>query len=274
MKIRILSIDREAERIVGSIRQASGDFAASIGDIKSVEIGQNVEGIVSELHRENAWLTIEPSKARALISLNNVANHRGITVAQLRTALKAGDKLENLVVVSRNLDKGFVIVANKPAQNSHSSKRNAFNLNDISVGSKVNGKILKYGRHGAMLKFPGWVTASLHPTDATDDYQKGVPFPAVGTDLEAVVVGIDRTKKLLTLSTRQSRVDPDSEAKVVDREIDSLKDLKVGDQVRGFIKSVTDHGLFVSVGRDIDARVQIKEMYDEVCFFSSVYLRC
>jgi rRNA biogenesis protein RRP5 len=51
----------------------------------------------------------------------------------------------------------------------------------------------------------------------------------------------------------------------MDPEITSVVDLKPGTFVRGFIKSVAEHGLFVSVGRDLDARVQIKELFDEVC---------
>ena len=49
-----------------------------------------------------------------------------------------------------------------------------------------------------------------------------------------------------------------------DPEITSVEDLIPGASVRGFIKSVAEHGLFVSIGRDLDARVQIKELFDEV----------
>jgi transcriptional accessory protein Tex/SPT6 len=50
----------------------------------------------------------------------------------------------------------------------------------------------------------------------------------------------------------------------VDREINSVEDLKVGETVRGFVKSIPEHGIFVTLGRWIDARVQIKELFDEV----------
>ena len=269
VKIRILSIDREASRIVASIRQAVGDHAQTTRGVRSIEVGQAVEGQVSELHRDNVLLILEPSKVKALISLNNVANHRGTTVGQLRSDLKTGDKMDALVVVSRSIDKGFVIVANKPAQTAQ-SKQHTFNLNDISVGSKVKGKVVKFGRNGAMLKFPGWVTASLHPTDTTDDYEQGTPFPTVGSDIEATVIGIDRTRKHLTLSTRESRNVAYSDTSIVDKEIETLKELKAGDKIRGFIKSITDHGIFVTIGRDIDARVQIKELYDEVRVLVSI----
>ena len=82
--------------------------------------------------------------------------------------------------------------------------------------------------------------------------------------MKAAVVDIDRNKKQLTLSTRQSRMNPDGAKAIVDREITAFSDLKLGDTVRGFVKSVADHGLFVSIGRNVDARVQIKELFDEV----------
>jgi rRNA biogenesis protein RRP5 len=40
--------------------------------------------------------------------------------------------------------------------------------------------------------------------------------------------------------------------------------LHVGQALRGFIKSVTEHGLFVTIGRNLDARIQIRELFDEV----------
>lgn len=263
VKIRLISVDRGMSKIVASIRQASGEWTSDVGDIKSVEVGQAVSGTVSEVHRENALIILEPSNVRALISLNNVANHRGTDVVQLRSSLKAGEKMEELVVVSRNLDKGLVIVASRPSAKNKLSK-GTFNFNEITVGSNVSGRILKYGRHGSIVKFPGWTTGSLSPTDTCDNYKEGTPFPPIETVINAVVIEIDRTRKLLTLSTRPSRLDPESAPAPLDKEINSLKDLKVGEKIRGFIKSVAEHGVFVTIGRDIDARVQIKELYDEV----------
>ncbi|KAH8119935.1 hypothetical protein DFH11DRAFT_1557375 [Phellopilus nigrolimitatus] len=262
VKVRVLSVDRETSRIIASIRQASGDLKSTIGDIKSVEIGQTVFGTVLEIHRDNALLILEPSRVRALISLHNVANHRGTPADQLRSSLKSGDIMEELVVVTRNLDKGIVIVANRPSPKAQSSKQ-ALNLDDISIGSKVIGRVLKHGRHGAIVKFPGWVTGSLHPTDTTDDFEQGNAFPAINSMVTATVIAVDYAKKHLILSTRCSRSEPSSKPKIVDREVGDLKDLKVGDKIRGFTKSVAEHGVFVTVGRGIDARVQIKELYDE-----------
>ena len=258
--VRILSNDKEKRRILASIRQATTDIAPP--DISAVEVGDSVEGVISEVHKDNVLLNLQPSNIRGLLSLKNLANRRGSTVAQLRTNLKAGEKLNDLVVVSRNGEQGFVIVANKPKAKP---ALGTVSIDTVQVGQVVGGRVVKHDRRGALVKFNGRVTGSLHPTDTSDDYEAGSPFPNVDSVLKAAVIAVDREKKHLTLSTRRSQIEPSESHAVADPEITSVEDLKPGTFVRGFIKSVAEHGLFVSIGRDLDARVQIKELFDEVC---------
>ncbi|KAL5533988.1 hypothetical protein ACEPAG_448 [Sanghuangporus baumii] len=248
VKICVLSVDRAEARIVASIRRAI-EGQSPVGEIKSVEIGQTVSGMVQE--------------ARALISLHNVANNRRKTVEQLRSSLTSGEKMEGLVVVSRNLDKGIVIVANRPSQKSQPSSRTRLDLRSLSIGSVITGRISKHGRHGAVVKFPGKVAGILHLTDMKDDFEQGSVPPAVDSSVTAAVIAIDSDAKRLTLSTRRSRLEPTAEHSVVDPEVSGIQDLKVGQKLRGFIKSITDHGIFVTIGRGVDARVQIKELYEK-----------
>lgn len=258
--VRILSNDKEKGRILASIRQTTTNTAPP--DISAVEVGDSVEGTINDIHKENVLLHLEPNKARALLSLKNLANRRGSTVAQLRANLKTGEKLDDLLVVSKNAEQGLVIVANKPTTKP---ALGTISIDTVQVGQTVGGRVVKHDRRGALVKFNSRITGSLHPTDTSDDYEAGTPFPNVDSVLKAVVIAVDREKKYLTLSTRKSRVEPSKSHPVVDPEITSIDDLKPGTLVRGFIKSVAEHGLFVSVGRDHDARVQIKELFDEVC---------
>lgn len=267
VQVRIISIDRDQSRILASIRQAASSFESTT-DISAVEIGNIVEGTVSEVHKENAVLSLHPTKIRALISLHNLANRREISTAQLRASLKVGEKLEDLVVVSRNPDKGFVIVANRPkSKPAFPLKGAAITMDTLQVSQIIGGRVLRHDRKGAFIKLTAHVTGSLHPTDASDDYERGTPFPPVDSLVKATVTSIDKAKNHISLSTRLSRMYPSQNHSVVDREIQSLDDLKVGETVRGFIKSVAEHGLFVMLGREIDARVQIRELFDEVCPF-------
>ncbi|KAF9270026.1 nucleic acid-binding protein [Marasmius fiardii PR-910] len=262
VKVRILSVNKDERRIIASIKHSGSNFKQYNTDISGIEIGGIVEGVIAEIHKENAVLSVEPGNVRALISLNNIANHRSLSLPQLRALLKVDEKLDNLVVVSKNAEKGFVIVANKPKAKPSLSK-GTISLDTVKIGQIVGGRVVRHTRHGVLLKLPSHVVGILHPTDISDDFSTRTPFPRVESILKGAVVAIDRANKQLTLSTRHSRMYPEQNHTVVDREINEISDLHVGETVRGYIKGVAEHGLFVTIGRGIDARVQIRELFDD-----------
>ncbi|KAI0652084.1 hypothetical protein C8Q79DRAFT_76749 [Trametes meyenii] len=263
VQVRIVAVDLETGRITASIRQASPNFKSAITDISGVDIGDIVGGVVSDIRQDKAIVTLQPTQVTALLSLTNLANRRAVSAAQLRSALKVGEKLQDLVVTSRNPEKGFVLVATKPKEKEALLQKSHLSLDTVQPGQLVGGRVLRHNRHGALIKITNSISGILHPTDAADDYENGKPFPAVDSVLKAVVLSVDKERRQLRLSTRMSRLFPAQDKPIVDREFIGLNDLKVGDSVRGFIKSVAEHGLFVTLGREIDARVQIKELFDD-----------
>lgn len=262
VQVRILSVELDTGRIMASIKQASLNWKSPTMDISEVEIGHSVEGIVAEIQKDKLIITLQPTQVKALLSFTNLANRRGIAVSQLRSSLKVGDKIQDLVVTTRNPEKGFVLVATKPKDTAGIEK--GLILDNVKISQIVRGRVLRHIRHGALVKVSSHITGLLHPTDTSDDYETGKPFPSEGAIIKAAVLAIDKGQKQLTLSTRASRTESNYQGTPVDLEIQSLEDLKVGQTVRGFIKSVAEHGLFITLGRGIDARVQIKNLFDEV----------
>ena len=261
MKVRILAVDNE--RITASIRQATSNYQV-IHDISSIEIGNTVEGAVSEIHKDNVVLTLQPSNIRAFLSLKNLANHRNLNVPQLRTTLQVGEQLGELVVVTRNPEKRLVIVANKPKSKAVLAKGSAITIESVAVGQIIGGRVTRHNRQGALIKVTSHIGGILHLTDLSDNFETGVSLPAIDTIIKAVIIGIDSAKRQLTLSTRHSRMYPDRVHDIADREIEDSSDVQVGSSVRGFIKNIAEHGVFVNIGREVDARVQIRELFDEV----------
>ena len=264
VKVRIININIERSQLAASIKQAMSNFKSIITGISGVEIGNTVEGAISEIHQENVILTLQPTQVRALMSLTNLANHRGLSLPQLRISLKIGDQVDQVFVVSRNSEKGFVVVAAKPKSTSIVTPKSSLSFDTIQVGQIVGGRVIRHGRNGAHIKLTSRIMGALHPTDACDDFEVGVSFPAIDSILKAVVIDIDRERRHLVLSSRASKLYPEQNRTIVDREITSISELKAGEAVRGFIKSVSEHGLFVMLGRNVDARVQIKELFDDV----------
>ncbi|KAH9960794.1 hypothetical protein BGW80DRAFT_1438825 [Lactifluus volemus] len=229
VKVRIISVDAEMGNITASIRCAAPSFDINVADISAVEI----------------------------------ANHRNLSVSQLRTSLKIGEELDELVVVTRNPEKGIVIVANRPKTKPALEHKQVLTMETVEIGQIVGGRVLRHSHNGTVIKFSGKITGSLHPTDSSDDYETGIPYPALDSIIKAAVISIDKDKKQLVVSTRESRTLSEDHPPIVDREINGIEDLKVGETVRGFVKGIPEHGLFVTLGRTIDARVQIKELFDE-----------
>jgi rRNA biogenesis protein RRP5 len=270
VKVRVISVDSETGNITASIRRATPSFDVKVADISAVEIGSNVEGVVTEIHKNNAVLSLKESNILALLSLKNLANHRNLSLPQLQTSLTVGEELEDLVVVTRNPEKGIVIVAHRPKAKPTLEHKQVLKMDTVEIGQLVGGRVVRHFHSGTVLKFSGKITGTLHPTDTSDDYETGVPFPVLDSIVKATVISFDKDKKQLVVSTRASRTQPEDHPAIVDREIKGLEDLKIGETTRGFVKSIPEHGLFVTLGRSIDARVQIKELFDEVR--ASIYM--
>ncbi|CAE6485208.1 unnamed protein product [Rhizoctonia solani] len=267
VKSRITSVDKEQRRLTASIRQAAPSFQGPV-DISKVQVGSAVSGTVSAVHDENVVLALEePEGGRALLSVSNLANARGTTVPQLRSSLEQGERIEGLTVMSVNEGKALVIVsAAKPKgkPKAKTSLSNALRIDALEEGQVVSGRITQTMGTGSGVRLSSHVVGRLHATDVADDYTGPAATPPVeGSVVEVAIIGVDKNLKRVDVSIRKSRLEPNAKHKIVDREIQSTEELKVGEKVRGMVKSVVQHGLFIMLGRDLDARIQIKELFDE-----------
>ena len=259
-------------RIIGSIVQATKPSPAV--EISKLEIGHTLTGpiTVTDVHQDNVILELQPkdsaTKLKALISFANLANHRGTTVQQARASLSVGQEIkEQLVLVSKNVEKALLIVAVKPqakAKVPTSTGGGSLRIGDIKVGMTVPGLVIRHHSKGSTVRLSKHVFATLYPTDVCDDFETGNPFPTLDSVISVTILEVDKNDQKVVVSARPSRINPLQALPVVDREVSSLDDLSVGDEIRGFVKTVADHGVFVFIGRGVDARIQIKELCDEV----------
>ena len=268
-------MDQATSRIIGSIIQATKPSPAV--EISKLEVGHTVTGPITviDIHQDNVVLELQPKdsviRLKALISLANLANHRGTTVLQARASLNVGQEIkEQLVLVSKNVEKALLIVAVKPQEKSKvpngrtSAGGGSLRIGDIKVGVTIPGLVIRHHPKGSTVRLSKHVFATLYPTDVCDNFETGNPFPALDSVINVAILTVDESNQKVLVSTRLSRINLAQAIPVVDREISSLGDLSVGDEIRGFVKSVADHGVFVSIGRGIDARIQIKELFNEV----------
>jgi rRNA biogenesis protein RRP5 len=114
-----------------------------------------------------------------------------------------------------------------------------------------------------MVQLSNIVSGPIHLTDISDDYNEANTMNfAKNSILRVSVVDVDKSNKKIRLSARHSRT-LNSSAKVQDKEISKSSQLTVGQVLRGFVKNVSDKGVFVALGGDITAMIKISDLSDK-----------
>ncbi|KAJ9604475.1 rRNA biogenesis protein rrp5 [Cladophialophora chaetospira] len=133
---------------------------------------------------------------------------------------------------------------------------------NITQGLVLPGRVTKITDHNVIVQLGEQVAGSVELLDMADDYNEANPAKYHKNDvLRVCVVSVDVPNKKVSLSTRPSKV-LSSSMKVVDREITTSSQVVVNDIVRGFIKNVSDKGIFVALGRSVTSYVRVSNLSD------------
>ena len=133
---------------------------------------------------------------------------------------------------------------------------------NISKGMVIPGKVTRVNERHIMVQLSDNVSGPVNLTDLSDDFDEADPTKYSKNDIIRVcVTDIDATNKRISLSTRPSRV-LNSSLPVQDPEILSVSQVKVGDTLRGFVKDVSEKGLFINLGHNLKAYVRVSDLSD------------
>ncbi|MCJ1478887.1 rRNA biogenesis protein rrp5 [Lambiella insularis] len=135
-------------------------------------------------------------------------------------------------------------------------------IKDLTEGMVLPGRVTKITQRYVMVQLSEHISGSLNLIDMADDYDAAntTSFQKNQT-IRVCILNLDIPNKRLTLSARPSKV-LSSSLNVKDPEIRSISQLKINEIVRGFVKSVADNGLFVSLASHITAYVRITDLSD------------
>jgi rRNA biogenesis protein RRP5 len=124
------------------------------------------------------------------------------------------------------------------------------------------GRVTKVNERQVLVKLSELVSGPVHLPDMADDFDTvNTLKQKKGEIVRVSIVELDASNKRLRLSTRPSRI-MSSTLPVKDKEISDVSQLDAGDIVRGFVKNVSDKGLFVLLGGQVTALVKISNLSD------------
>lgn len=212
-----------------------------------------------------------------IVYVNNVANdHVWVTLSpNVRGRIKAMDISDNIALV-QDLDKNFPVGCAIRAKTIHidiannrldlsarkGSTSKTLTFEGLSPGMVLPGTITKITERQVLVQLSDKVAGPVHLVDLADDYS--IANPTIYQKYQTIrvcVTTVDRPNKRVTLSTRPSKV-LSSSLPILDPDISSISQLKVNDIYRGFIKNVSDSGIFVSLASHITAYIKITDLSD------------
>ena len=146
------------------------------------------------------------------------------------------------------------------ARSTHTTETLTFE--NLSKGMVVAGKVTKVIESHIMVQLSSAVSGPVYLTELADNFDEADPSKHSKNDIIRVcILDIDTPNKKLMLSTRPSRV-LNSSLAVEDREISCVSQVKANEVLRGFINNVSDKGLFVSLGGNVNAYIRISDLSD------------
>ncbi|KAK3322215.1 hypothetical protein B0H66DRAFT_495043 [Apodospora peruviana] len=220
----------------------------------NIKAGSTSLGFVNNIARNNLWISLSPN-VRGRLDVMEASDD----LSQLKDVAESfpiGCALRLRVLSVDPENKRLDLSARSPGS------ANALTWDKVEQNMVLPGKVTKVNDRQLMVKLSESLAGPVHMADLADDYDEANTLKYSKNELVRVaVVELDKSNKRIRLSTRPSRV-LNSALPVKDKEITKNSKLEVGEIIRGFVKNVSDKGLFISLGGDVIAMAQIKNLSD------------
>ncbi len=211
-------------------------------------------GFVNNRKSNSLWVSLSPNVRGRLYGME--ASNDLALVKDLALNFPIGTALQ-VRVLRIDPDRGRIdLSARSP------DAKDELDWDSIGKNMVLPAKVTRVSERHVVVQISKTVSGPVNLIDVADDYDLATTTPHFKNDIIRVsVVSVDSAKKSMRLSTRPSRV-LNSSLKVEDREITSIADVENGKVIRGFVRGISDKGLFINLGGSVVALVRITDLSD------------
>ncbi|KAI0486919.1 hypothetical protein F4859DRAFT_467576 [Xylaria cf. heliscus] len=223
--------------------------------LKTLELGSTHIGFVNNVQQNSLWVNLSPN-LRGRISMLDISEDVSL-LDNLSASFPVGSALKVRVLAVNPTEGRLDLSARASGASTHLA------WDTIKQNMVLPGRITKINERQIIVQLSDIISAPTYLIDLSDDYSDASTMSySKNSVIRVSVVDVDKSNKRLRLSLRPSRV-LNSSLPVKDREITDLGQLNVGDLIRGFVKNVSDKGLFIGLGGDVTAMVRISDLSDK-----------
>ncbi|KAJ2905781.1 hypothetical protein MKZ38_004458 [Zalerion maritima] len=222
-------------------------------DLSSIETGSTWIAFVNGVSSICLWVTIAPN-VRGRIDSLNLTDDVG-KLNNLASSYPVGSAIR-VRVLSVDLSNKHLDLTARSVDSPEDLTWNTVSSNSILPGRVISAK------DKIVVRLSSDLVGFVDRVDMADDFDEVDAQKLQQNEMVRVsVISVDEHNKKIRLCMRPSKV-LSSSLPVKDREITDLKQLSTGDVVRGFVRQISDKGLFVSLGSNIAGLVKIKDLSD------------
>ena len=243
--VKIIKINLDRHNIVVSRREL---LVESLKDQRSklmadMQIDELRKGVVKNITDFGAFIDL--GGVDGLLHITDISWGR---ISHPSEVLHVGDELE-VVIIGIDKDKERVSLGLK--QKSRNPWEDV--VAKYPKDSTVRGKVVNIMPYGAFIELETGVEGLIHVSEMS--WTKRVNKPgdvlAIGDEVEAVVLDIDRDSRKISLGLRQKERNP----------WEALAEkYPKGSRITGKVRNMTNYGAFVEIENDIDGMVHVSDM--------------
>lgn len=243
IKVKILSFDKERERVSLGIKQLTADPWSEAEE--KYPIGTRVNGRVVSLTDYGAFIEVEQG-VEGLIHVSEMSWTRKIKHPS--QILSVGD-IVDVIVLNIDVPKKRISLGMKQVE------PNPWDIIEekYPVGTTIEGKIKNITDFGMFIGIDEGIDGLVHISDIS--WTKRIKHPAEiykkGQEIQALVLNIGKDSERFSLGIKQLTSDPWDEIP---------EKYKLGTRVTGTVTNVTDFGIFVELEEGIEGLIHVSEL--------------
>ncbi|KAK0623473.1 hypothetical protein B0T14DRAFT_564828 [Immersiella caudata] len=222
--------------------------------LDKLEVGSSHIAFVNNVEKNHIWVNLSPNVRGSIRAAE--ASDDMLQLVDLSKSFPVGSALKVRVLAVDVEKQRLDLSARTPGSGAE------LTWDKVEEGKVLAGKVTKVGDRQAMVQLSETLAGFVGLADLADDFEQADLLKLTKYEIVRVaIVEIDRSNKRIRLSMRPSGV-LNSSLPVKDREVTKKTNLEVGEIIRGFVKNVSEKGLFVTLGGEVTALVQIRNLSD------------
>ena len=246
IQIRVLSIDREKEKVALGLKQKSTSPWHNI-EVR-YPIGSKVKGEVVNITPYGAFVKVEEG-IEGLVHVSEMSWTKRINHPS--EVVNVNEEIEVIVLAIDKAKQEISLGMKQTEVNPWTLVKEKY-----PPGTVVEGTVQNLANYGAFIEIEEGIDGLLHVTDMSWTQKVGHPSEVLhkGAKVKCVVLSVDQDKKRVALGFKQLEEDP-WERKIPEKYV-------AGAIIRGKVTKVTNFGVFVELEPGLEGLLHVSELAD------------